>query len=141
MGAVGLGFDSQAGQIGHSVVIGLPPLRRFFGAVLARRYAADLGLANRYALRQKGGWIFPRKSQPNRQYKEYNGFNSFEGPQHWLRVFFFFFFENSRHLLFKAINPTYCSVVTTIGFEWCHHHKWLPCLFTTEKVNACNLPF
>ena len=32
-----LGFDSRAGKIGHSVAIGSQPLRRFFGAVLARR--------------------------------------------------------------------------------------------------------
>ena len=28
--AGGLGFDSQVGQIGHSVVNGSPPLQRFF---------------------------------------------------------------------------------------------------------------
>ena len=33
----GLGFDSQAGQIGHSDGNGSPPLRCFFGAVLLRR--------------------------------------------------------------------------------------------------------
>ena len=31
------GFDSQAGQIGHSVANGSSPQRRSFGAVLARR--------------------------------------------------------------------------------------------------------
>ena len=35
--AGGLGFDFQAGQIGHTVVSGSPPLPRFFGAVLPRR--------------------------------------------------------------------------------------------------------
>ena len=30
--AEGLGFNSQAGQIGHSVANGSPPMRRFFGA-------------------------------------------------------------------------------------------------------------
>ena len=30
IGAVGLGFDSRASQIGHGVVNGSPPLRRFF---------------------------------------------------------------------------------------------------------------
>ena len=34
IGAGGLGFDSRVGLIGHSVASGLPPLRRFFGAVL-----------------------------------------------------------------------------------------------------------
>ena len=40
--AGGLGFDSRAGQIGHSVANGSPPLRRFFGAVLPRRYAEEI---------------------------------------------------------------------------------------------------
>ena len=35
--AEGLGFDSQAGQIGYSVAYDSPPLRRFFRAVLRRR--------------------------------------------------------------------------------------------------------
>ena len=35
--AKGLWFNSQAGQIGHSVANGSPPLCRFFGAVLSRR--------------------------------------------------------------------------------------------------------
>ena len=35
-------FDSRAGQIGHSVANGSPPLRRFFGAVLFRRQAAEM---------------------------------------------------------------------------------------------------
>ena len=35
----GLGFNSRAGQIWHSVAIGSPPLRYFFGAVLPRRWA------------------------------------------------------------------------------------------------------
>ena len=34
--AEGLGFNSQAGQIGHSVANGSPPLRRFFGAALPK---------------------------------------------------------------------------------------------------------
>ena len=37
IGAGGLGFDSQAGQMEHSVVNSLLPLRCFFGAVLSRR--------------------------------------------------------------------------------------------------------
>ena len=38
IGAVGLGFDSQAGQVGRSVVISSPPpIGRFFGAGLPRR--------------------------------------------------------------------------------------------------------
>ena len=36
IGAVDLGFDYRAGQIGYSVANGSPPLRRFFGAVLVR---------------------------------------------------------------------------------------------------------
>ena len=32
----GLRFNSQAGQIGHSVANGSLPLRRFFGAALSR---------------------------------------------------------------------------------------------------------
>ena len=35
--AEGLGLKSQAGQVGHSVVNGSQPLRRFFGAALLRR--------------------------------------------------------------------------------------------------------
>ena len=35
--AEGLGFDYRAGQIGHSVANGSPPLRCLFGAVLSRR--------------------------------------------------------------------------------------------------------
>ena len=31
--ASGQGFDCRAGQIGHSVANGLPPLQRFFGAL------------------------------------------------------------------------------------------------------------
>ena len=34
IGAKGHGFDFQAGKIGRSVTNGLPPVRRFFGAVL-----------------------------------------------------------------------------------------------------------
>ena len=37
IGAEGLGFDSGADQIGHSVANGSPPLRCFFGAVLPGR--------------------------------------------------------------------------------------------------------
>ena len=35
--AEGLGLNSQAGQIEHSVANGSQPLRRFFGAALPRR--------------------------------------------------------------------------------------------------------
>ena len=39
--AESLRFNSQAGQIGHTVIAnGSPPLRRFFGAALSRRLAA-----------------------------------------------------------------------------------------------------
>ena len=37
IGAGSLGFDSQAGQIGHCVANYSPPLRDFFGAVLPGR--------------------------------------------------------------------------------------------------------
>ena len=37
IGAGGLGFDSRADQIDHSVAIGQPSLRRFFETVLPRR--------------------------------------------------------------------------------------------------------
>ena len=33
VGSGDLGFDYRVAQIGHSVANGLPPLRRFFGAV------------------------------------------------------------------------------------------------------------
>ena len=48
IGAGGMGFDSRAGQIGHSVAYGSPPLRRFFRAVLSRRYAAEMNPATCY---------------------------------------------------------------------------------------------
>ena len=37
-----LGFDSRAGQIGHNVTNGQPPLRRFFGAALPRCLAVEM---------------------------------------------------------------------------------------------------
>ena len=40
IGSGGLGFYSRAGQIGHSVANGSPPLRRFFGAALPSSGAA-----------------------------------------------------------------------------------------------------
>ena len=50
IGAVGLGFDSKAGQIGRSVAKDSPPLQCFFGAALPRCYAAS-EFATRYTLR------------------------------------------------------------------------------------------
>ena len=47
----GLGFNSRAGHIELSVTNGSPPLRRFFGAVLPRRCAAEMDPATRYMLR------------------------------------------------------------------------------------------
>ena len=41
IGAGDLGFNSRAGQI-DSVANDSPPLRRLFGAVLSRRYAAEM---------------------------------------------------------------------------------------------------
>ena len=52
MSAGGVGFDSQVGQIGHSVANGSPPLQRFFEAVLPRRQVAEKGPATRYTLRR-----------------------------------------------------------------------------------------
>ena len=43
-------FDSRAVKIGHSVANGSPPLRLFFRTVLARRWAAKVGLVPRYML-------------------------------------------------------------------------------------------
>ena len=40
-GTGGLGFDYRDDRIGQSVANGSPPLRRFFGSVLPRRYAAE----------------------------------------------------------------------------------------------------
>ena len=48
IGAGGAAFVFRAGQIGHSVANGSPPLRRFFEVVLPRRHAAELGLTTRY---------------------------------------------------------------------------------------------
>ena len=46
IGAEDLGFDSRAGQFGHSVA----NAEKFFGAVLPKREAADMGTATRYTL-------------------------------------------------------------------------------------------
>ena len=48
-GAGGWGFDSRTGKIQHSIAIGSPPLRRFFGAVLPLREDANMDPAARYA--------------------------------------------------------------------------------------------
>ena len=52
--AGGLGFDSRAGQFGHSVANGLLPLRRFFETVLPRRSAAEMHPASRNTPRCTG---------------------------------------------------------------------------------------
>ena len=52
IGARGLGFDTLAGHVGHSVAYGSPPLRRFFGAVLLMRKIAEMDPDNRYTLRR-----------------------------------------------------------------------------------------
>ena len=44
----GLGFDSRAGQIEHSVANGLPTLRHFYRAVLPKHKAAEMRPATRY---------------------------------------------------------------------------------------------
>ena len=49
IGAVSLGLNTRAGQIGRSVVNGSPPLRRFFGAVVAQALSGRDGV--RHSLR------------------------------------------------------------------------------------------
>ena len=44
----GMGFDSHAGQIKRSVAKDSPPLRRFFGATLPRRFAVETWPIIRY---------------------------------------------------------------------------------------------
>ena len=50
IGARGPGFNSVVSQIGHNVADGLPLVRCFFGAVLRRRKAAEMGLGTCYTL-------------------------------------------------------------------------------------------
>ena len=52
VGAGGLGFNFRAGQIGHSVANGSPPLRCFFRAVLLRRLAVEMDPATRCKFRR-----------------------------------------------------------------------------------------
>ena len=40
---LGLGFNSRAGQIDHSVANGSPPLRRFFGVALPQTLSCGVG--------------------------------------------------------------------------------------------------
>ena len=56
-GAGGHGSDSRIGLIAHSVANGSPPLRRFFGAVISRRSAAEMNPAARYSLRRNNARI------------------------------------------------------------------------------------
>ena len=51
IGAGGLGFHFRVGQIRQSVANGSPPLRRFFGAMLPKRYVAEMSPATRYMIR------------------------------------------------------------------------------------------
>ena len=51
------GFDSQTCQVGHSVVISLLSLRRFFGAVLLWCNATEMSPATRYTLRRNNASI------------------------------------------------------------------------------------
>ena len=51
------GFSSQVGQINNNVAKGSQPLRRFFGAVPPRRYAAETGSFTRYTFRRKAASI------------------------------------------------------------------------------------
>ena len=53
IGAGGLGFKSWVGQVGFSVAYGSPPLQRFFGATLLRRYAVNMAPATRNTLWRK----------------------------------------------------------------------------------------
>ena len=50
--AGGRGFDCLAGQNGHDIGNGSPPLRCSFGAVLPRHYAVEMGLDTRYIFRR-----------------------------------------------------------------------------------------
>ena len=50
IGEKDLGFDSWVGRVERSVANDSPTLRRFFGAVLPWRCAAEMGLATRYML-------------------------------------------------------------------------------------------
>ena len=52
IGAGGVGFDSRAGQIGHSVTYCSPRLRCCFGIVFPKRKAAEMGPATRCSLRR-----------------------------------------------------------------------------------------
>ena len=52
IGAGGQGFDFRAGQIGHIVANGSPPLRHFLGEVLLRCYAPETNSATRYTFRR-----------------------------------------------------------------------------------------
>ena len=49
-GRFGVRFPDRSNR--HSVANDSPPLRRFFGAVSPRRYAAEMGPATRYTLRR-----------------------------------------------------------------------------------------
>ena len=55
-GRFGVRFPGRSNR--HSVANDSPPLRRFFGAVLPRRQAAEMGPATRYTLRQWRGNVF-----------------------------------------------------------------------------------
>ena len=52
IGAEGLVFDFSVGQTGRGVANGSPPLQRFFGTVLLKRYAAEMGTATRYTFQR-----------------------------------------------------------------------------------------
>ena len=53
IGAGGLMFNSEAGQEAN----GSPPQLRFFGAVLLRRQAVEMGPATRYSLQRNNASI------------------------------------------------------------------------------------
>ena len=55
IGAGGLGFDSRAGQTGHSV--GSLSLGRFFGAVFSRRQAAEVDAATLCTLQRNNASV------------------------------------------------------------------------------------
>ena len=52
-----MGSTPRAGRIEHSVANGLPLLRRFFGAALSRRQAAQCDPASRYTLRRNAASV------------------------------------------------------------------------------------
>ena len=55
--AVDQEFESQVGQIGHSVANSSAPLRRFFGVALPKSQAAETGTVSRFTFRSDAASI------------------------------------------------------------------------------------